>query len=49
VALLLVTTAYTLLTQVQDFDENRPVQLVLAAVVVGSLLAFVRQNTKLRR
>lgn len=49
VALLLVATAYTLMTEVQDFDENRPVQLVLAAVVVGSLLVFVKQNLTLRR
>ena len=44
VALLLAVTAYTLLTEVQDFDENRPVQVLLAAVVLVSLFFFVRQN-----
>lgn len=43
-ALLLAVTAYTLLTEVQDFDENRPVQVLLAAVVLVSLFFFVRQN-----
>ena len=44
IALLLVVTVYTLVTEVQDFEENRPVQWVLALVVVASLLVFVRQN-----
>ena len=44
VALLLVATVYALLTEAQDFDENQPVQYVLAAVVVVSLAVFVKQN-----
>jgi membrane-associated phospholipid phosphatase len=44
VALLLVATVYTLLTEAQDFDENQPLQYVLALVAVGSLYAFGRQN-----
>ena len=44
IAMLLVATVYTLVTEVQDFEENRPVQWVLALVVVASLLVFVRQN-----
>ena len=44
VALLLVATVYTLLTEAQDFDENQPIQYVLALVTVGSLVAFGRQN-----
>nr|WP_295769555.1 phosphatase PAP2 family protein [Rhodoferax sp.] len=44
VALLLVATVYTLLTDAQDFDENQPLQYVLALVTVGSLVAFGRQN-----
>jgi len=49
VALLLVGAAYTLLTEEQDFAENRPVQLVLVGVVVVSLVAFVVQNGKSRQ
>jgi membrane-associated phospholipid phosphatase len=49
VALLLVVTAYTLLTEAQDFAENQPVQVLLAGVVVGSLFFYVRQNLKARR
>ena len=49
VALLLVGAAYTLLTEEQDFAENRPVQLVLVGVVVVSLAAFVVQNVKSRQ
>jgi membrane-associated phospholipid phosphatase len=48
VAVLLVTTAYALLTEAQDFAENQPVQVVLAAVVVVSLFFFVRQNLRAR-
>ena len=44
VALLLVGTVYTLLTEAQDFDENQPIQYVLALVTVGSLVVFGRQN-----
>ena len=44
VSLVLVATVYTLLTEAQDFDENRPLQLVLALVTTGSLIAFGRQN-----
>jgi len=44
VAVLLVATVYTLLTEAQDFDENQPLQYLLALVVVGSLYAFGRQN-----
>jgi membrane-associated phospholipid phosphatase len=44
VALLLVATLYTLLTEAQDFDENQPLQYVLAVVVLGSLYAFGKQN-----
>jgi membrane-associated phospholipid phosphatase len=46
VALLLAAAAYALLTEVQDFDENQPVQVLLATVVVVSLFLFVRQNRK---
>ena len=49
VALLLAGTAYTLLTETQDFAENQPMQLVLAGVVVVSLFAFVVQNVKSRQ
>ena len=44
IALLMVVTVYTLVTEVQDFEENRPMQWVLALVVAASLLVFVRQN-----
>ena len=44
IALLLVVTVYTLLTEAQDFDENQPLQYVLAVVVVASLLVFGKQN-----
>ena len=44
VALLLVATVYTLLTEAQDFDENQALQYVLALLTTGSLLAFGRQN-----
>jgi membrane-associated phospholipid phosphatase len=46
VGLLLVATVYTLLTEVLDFDENRPVQVALAGGAVASLFFFVRQNLK---
>lgn len=49
VALLLVATVYTLLTEVQDFDENQPLQYVLALVTVGSLVAFCMQNWAIAR
>ena len=48
VALLLVATVFTLLTEAQDFDENQPVQYVLALVTVGSLYVFGRQNWAVR-
>lgn len=44
VAMLLLATLYTLLTEVQDFAENQPLQYLLATVVAGSLVAFGRQN-----
>jgi membrane-associated phospholipid phosphatase len=44
VAALLAVTTYILLTEAQDFDENQPLQYVLALVVVGTLVAFGRQN-----
>lgn len=44
VAVLLVATVYTLLTEAQDFDENQPLQYVLALVAAGSLYAFGKQN-----
>lgn len=44
VALLLVATVYALLTEAQDFDENQPLQVVLALVTAGSLVAFGKQN-----
>lgn len=44
VAGLLVATLVALLVEPQDFDENQPVQYLLAAVVLGSLVAFARQN-----
>ena len=46
VALLMVATVYTLLTETLDFDENQPLQYLLAVVVVGSLYGFVKQNLK---
>ncbi len=44
VAILLVATLVAMLVETQDFDENQPLQYLLAAVVLGSLLAFARQN-----
>ena len=44
VATLLVATLVAMLVETQDFDENQPLQYLLAAVVLGSLLAFARQN-----
>lgn len=44
VALLLLATVYTLLTEAQDFDENQSLQYVLVLVTVGSLIVFGRQN-----
>lgn len=49
VAGLLVATLVAMLVETQDFDENRPLQYLLAAVVLGSLLAFARQNWVLMR
>jgi len=49
VALLLVATVYALLTEVQDFDENQPLQYLLAVVVLGSLYAFAKQNWAVAR
>lgn len=49
VAGLLAVTAYVLATEAQDFDENRPLQYVLVVLVVGSLVAFVRQNLAQQR
>ena len=49
VALLLVATTYTLLTEAQDFPENQPVQYVLVVVVVASLIAFVRKTVHTSR
>lgn len=46
VALLLVATVYTLLTETLDFKENQPLQYLLVAVVLGSLYVFVRQNLR---
>ncbi len=44
VAMLLVATLVALLTETQDFDENLPLQYLLAVVVLGSLVAFGKQN-----
>lgn len=44
VALLLVATLVAMLVETQDFEENLPLQYALAALVLGSLLAFARQN-----
>lgn len=44
VAVSLVATLVALLTETLDFEENRPLQYLLAAVVVASLLAFGKQN-----
>ena len=44
VAALLIATVYTLLTEVQDFDENWPAQYVLVLVVVVALYTFGKQN-----
>jgi membrane-associated phospholipid phosphatase len=44
VAALLVATLITMLVETQDFEENQPLQYLLAAVVLVSLLAFARQN-----
>jgi membrane-associated phospholipid phosphatase len=49
VALLLAATAFTLLTEAQDFAENQPLQVFLAGVVLVSLFVFVRQNLKAAR
>ncbi len=43
-ALVLVATVFTLLTETLDFDENLPLQTLLAVVVTGSLVVFARQN-----
>ncbi len=44
VALLLLAAAYALATEVQDFDENRPLQYLLVPVVLVSLAVFFKQN-----
>ncbi len=44
VAGLLVATLVAMLVETQDFDENLPLQYLLSAVVLGSLVAFFRQN-----
>jgi len=44
VALAQVATVYVMLTEAQDFDENQPLQYVLALIVVGSLYAFVKKT-----
>jgi len=44
VALLLGVTAYALVTEAQDFDENQPLQYVLVLVVLGTLARFVQQS-----
>jgi membrane-associated phospholipid phosphatase len=44
VAGLLAATVVAMLVETQDFDENEPLQYLLAVVVSGSLLAFARQN-----
>ena len=44
VAALQAVAIYHLLTEELDFAENLPLQYELAAVVVFSLVAFVRQN-----
>lgn len=46
VAGLVALAVYHLLTEPLDFDENRPAQLVLAAVATLSLLAFVWQTLR---
>ncbi len=47
-AVLQLATAYVLLTEAQDFDENQPLQYALALVVVVSLYAFGKQNWRER-
>lgn len=49
VALLLGVTAFTLWTEAQDFDENQPVQYLLAVLVVVSLGFFGKQNLASKR
>jgi len=44
VALSMVATVYTLLTETLDFDENLPLQYLLAVVATGSLFVFFRQS-----
>lgn len=44
VAVMLVATLLAMLVETQDFDENQPLQYLLAVVVAGSLFAFARQN-----
>ncbi len=44
VAGVLVATLVALVIEPQDFDENQPLQYLLAAVVLGSLVAFGKQN-----
>jgi membrane-associated phospholipid phosphatase len=44
VALSMVATVYTLLTEALDFDENLPLQYSLAVLATGSLFVFFRQS-----
>lgn len=44
VAGLLVATLVAMLVKTQDFVENQPLQYLLAAVVLGSLVTFALQN-----
>ncbi len=46
---LQLATVYVLLTEAQDFDENQPLQYILALVVAGSLYAFGKQNWRERK
>ena len=44
VALSMVATVYTLLTEALDFDKNLPLQYSLAVLATGSLFVFFRQS-----
>ena len=49
VALLVALAVYVLLTEALDFDENLPLQYVLAACAVVALLVFVVRSLQARR
>ena len=46
VAALLAVAATMLIAEAQDFDENLPIQRILAVIVLLSLAWFIRQNMR---